>query len=375
MSPPNEAVPVRCWPVAEWPAQDQAAWTEALRPGDLLDKGGVAERWAAVPVAMVANGYGRWLAWLADNRLFGAAESPEQRVSRERVFAYAAHLKATTAPFSVASRIQQLGDAMRALAPHGDWYWILRGAGRIRAQASSIRDKLARLQRSDRLVELGLRIMAEADAATAGRAARRAADYRDGLIIALLAHRPLRARNVAMIECGRHLVRRADGWWLAFTAEETKPEQPIDAPFPAHLAANLEHYLSVHRPTLLEVGQRHGRPGTPALWVSGFGRAMCYANIGIQVRQHTKAAFGRAISPHLFRDCAATSIATAVPEEVELILPVLGHSTLATSERHYNQAQTLEAGRRYQDVIDELQRRVGADARKRARARLVKEPS
>ena len=201
----------------------------------------------------------------------------------------------------------------------------------------------------------------------------RAADYRDGLIIALLAHRPLRARNLTMIECGRHVVRRVDGWWLAFTAEETKPEEPIDAPFPAMLVANLEHYLAVHRPVLLDVGRRHGRPDTQALWVSGHGRAMSYANIGVQTRQHTKAAFGQPISPHLFRDCAATAIATTVPEEVELILPVLGHSTLATSERHYNHAQMLDAGERYQETIANLERRAGvaresAAAHRRRRA-------
>jgi integrase/recombinase XerD len=130
-------------------------------------------------------------------------------------------------------------------------------------------------------------------------------------------------------------------------------------PFPDELAANLQRYLERHRPVLLEVGQRHGRPPTEALWVSAVGRAMSYANISLQVRRRTKAAFGKPVNPHLFRDCAATSIAIAAPERVRMILPVLGHASLATSERHYNQAQTLEAGRRYQQTLAE--RRQGGD--------------
>ena len=136
--------PVRCWPVAEWPMHDQAAWARALQPGDLLEEPRAASRWAPKTLETIVNGYGRWLDWLDAQGLFDPAALPEERVSRERVSAYAAELKATVAPFSVATRIQQLGDALRAMAPDGDWGWILRGADRIRAQAASVRDKRAR---------------------------------------------------------------------------------------------------------------------------------------------------------------------------------------------------------------------------------------
>ena len=32
-------------------------------------------------------------------------------------------------------------------------------------------------------------------------------------------------------------------------------------------------------------------------------------------------------------------------------MPVLGHSTLETSERHYNQARTVDAGRHYHALL------------------------
>ena len=37
-------------------------------------------------------------------------------------------------------------------------------------------------------------------------------------------------------------------------------------------------------------------------------------------------------------------------------MPILGHTTLMTSERHYNQAGSLQAGRRYARTIADLRR-------------------
>ena len=43
---------------------------------------------------------------------------------------------------------------------------------------------------------------------------RRAVHYRDGLMIALMAYRPLRLTNFASIVLGVHLVQQRGGWWL-----------------------------------------------------------------------------------------------------------------------------------------------------------------
>ena len=83
---------------------------------------------------------------------------------------------------------------------------------------------------------------------------------------------------------------------------------------------------------------------------------MSAANVTHQVRERTRAAFGQHISPHMFRDCCATTLAIAAPEKLQLVLPILGHASLATSERHYNQAGSLEAGRRHQQTIEALRR-------------------
>jgi hypothetical protein len=44
-------------------------------------------------------------------------------------------------------------------------------------------------------------------------------------------------------------------------------------------------------------------------------------------------------------------IAIDDPAHAQDIAAILGHSTMATSERHYNQAQTIDAGRQYHTAL------------------------
>ncbi|HEY0418137.1 MAG TPA: site-specific integrase [Acetobacteraceae bacterium] len=343
----------RCRPLAEWPALDQTAWAAALQPGDVLDPGGVAAGWAEATRSIVIGGYGRWLTWLDANSMLDPLVPPAARVTTERLSSYLADLRSSVAPFTVAARIEQLGKAMRAMAPEQDWRWIQRAADRLRAGAVSVRDKRARMQSPEQLAALGRQLMAEAEAASEDPPITRATDFRDGLLIALLAHRPIRRLNLRSIIYGQHLVRRGEDWWLVFPASETKTSQALELPFPAELAPALERYMAQHRPVLLARGRR-GRPATMALWISTHGTHMGDAAISHQIGARTKAAFGAPISPHLFRDCAATEIAISAPEHVQMIRPILGHTTITTSERHYNLAGSLEASRRYGQTITAL---------------------
>ncbi len=72
-----------------------------------------------------------------------------------------------------------------------------------------------------------------------------------------------------------------------------------------------------------------------------------------QICNRTKAAFGRSIHPHLFRDAAATTLAIADPLHVGAAAPLLGHSSPLTTERHYQQAQTLESHRAYAGQVSQ----------------------
>ena len=152
--------------------------------------------------------------------------------------------------------------------------------------------------------------------------------YRDGLMTALLAQRPMRERNLASIACGRHLVRRGTDWWLVFSAAEIntghKMGQGLEFPFPANLVPGLQRYLDVHRPVLLGRGQRRAM-SVAALWVSRHGSQLGAAAIWHQACQRTAAAFGKPLSPHLSRD------ATGRPLEAAPQIRFLSGATVVTS--------------------------------------------
>jgi integrase/recombinase XerD len=349
--------------VEAWPATDQQAWQAAIREGDILEPGGIASNWAVLTRREVGRGYGFWLAWLERNGLLDHTTQLADRVTPERAAQYIADLNARCAPYTVVVRIHQLHAALRAMAADRDWQWLLRSKQRLIRRAASVRNKRARVVATDRLLELGYELMSTADAGSERPNVGRAAHYRDGLMIALLALRPFRIHNFASITIGEHLAKRGDGYWLRFEAEETKNRKPIEVPFPAALLPQLERYLIHYRPVLAtDVDRRKHRkraahPPTMALWVSRDRTPMREEAVYYHVVTLTREKLGHAINPHLFRDCAATTIATDDPQHVYITHNILGHTSLSTSERFYNQAKSMNAYRTYQI---EVQRRRSA---------------
>jgi integrase len=68
----------------------------------------------------------------------------------------------------------------------------------------------------------------------------------------------------------------------------------------------------------------------------------------------TEELFGQRVNPHLFRDCAATALATEDPEHILAIARILGHNSIETTTRHYNQSQMTAAGAILGEVIANL---------------------
>jgi integrase/recombinase XerD len=345
-----------CRPLEDWPAIDRAAWQAALQAADLLGPGKPGADWGERSRIKTARGYGRWLSWLSGTGLLEPALDPGDRVTPPRVTAYIVDLARINGDFTVVCRVQELYDAMRALAPDRDWRWLRQIQNALRSRSEPARDKRARIQPAAELVRLGKALMEQAEAAVHKPSLTRAVWFRDGLMIAFLAHRPLRLSNLAAITLGRHLIRQTRGYRLFFMAEEVKNRRPIDTAIPTSLVSDIDRYLDHHRPVLLTRGGRESPAVCGALWVSEAATPLDPGSIPNRIKKHTRAAFGRHLSPHLFRDCAATTIAIDDPKHARSIMNILGHSTLATSEKHYNQARSLEASRRYLGVIADLRR-------------------
>ena len=347
-----------CLKLAAWPERDRQAWTTALQPGDLLDDGGVAAAWAPATQDLVANGYGRWLGWLSRQRVLDPARPPAVRVTREQVACYLAMLHESVAPYTVVARLEQLCNAMRAIAPDLDWRWLQRAADRIKKGAQSVRDKRARLQPREQLIELGNTLMQRAETSSDAPPIRRALLFRDGLLIAFLADRPIRMKNLASMQMDRHLVQCGNAWQVRFPAGEMKNRRPHAFALPTELDPPLARYLTCYRPILAARGRKDQADLSGAgLWVSAHGTQMGAAAIRHQITLRTREAFGRPVNPHLFRDSQATGLAIRAPDQIQMISALLEHSNHTTSEEYYNLAGSLEAGRRYSKVIEKLLQR------------------
>ena len=232
---------------------------------------------------------------------------------------------------------------------------------RLQRRAAPSRDKRPRIVPAAELFALGLDLMAEAEAAPEGGGVDAALAFRDGLMIALLATRPLRQRNLLTIEIGQHLLQADGGWLLSFRGEETKTRRPLEFTVPRALHAPLDRYLRHWRPLLLEIGRRRhpdgrGRAAGDRLWVTIDGTAVSAGAQQTALAHRTRARFGRIVNVHLFRDCAATSIAAEDPDHVRMAAQLLGHASLQTTERYYIAANTWSALRRHHDGVREIRR-------------------
>ena len=343
-----------CLPIEDWPETDRRLWTAGHQERGLFDATTAATYWAPLSRKKIAAGYGRWLQFLTLTGALDPSSAPGERVTQDRVAAYLRHLEQTCAPYTLMSRMQDLHNAMRLLVPGDDFTWLRRLWETLRARAVPTRQKRQRLRPADMLAHLGTQLMQQAEAESEWSPRRRAVAYRDGLMIALLAYRPVRVKNFASMLIGTHLVEITGQMWMLFAAHETKSKRAYEAIFPTALAQHLQRYLQQHRPVLL-LGERGCRLGqTGALWVGETGRPFQAEPLSKRIAMHTEAAFGTSIPPHFFRDAAATTIAIDDPAHIRDAHLVLGHASLATTEQHYIQAQSLIASRRHHAVLANL---------------------
>jgi integrase/recombinase XerC len=299
---------------------------------------------------MCERGYGMWLYWLDRIGLLDPLTHPCDRLTRELIRAFITEYSIGRAALTVAGPVRGTAYVLRACAPPDGVDWLTRLAHRMTNTATPSRPKLPRMVRiadivllSDRLMDAGLEKL---------RNGRRsgAPIYRDGLIIGLLIHRPMRRRNLTDLRIDHNLFVDDIGIRITIPREETKKGVPFNGYVPKQLEQATFTYLDRVRPTLL----KSGIPEEGWFWIGRRGQRMPAEDISIRVTKTTRQHFGRDISPHLFRDCAATEVALERPELIGMTKQLLGHITLASSQKYYNQATSFTAFSRHADVIRKL---------------------
>ena len=297
--------------------------------------------------------YGRWLGFLT-RRLSGSpVASGLDHLDDTTLQAFLEHMYGRVSSCTVRAYVTDLDTAVRAMAPGRSFEPLREATRHVWRTAIPERDKTQLVVPARDLMALGFSLMDDADLRRGDL--NKARTYRDGLMIALLIVAPVRIRNFASIEIGRHLLKLENEYRLVFPGNEMKNRRPKEDYIPSEMGARIDTYIAVHRPVLLALRGRwwRGDPGS-ALWISDHGSALSATQMSRRISRRTRTHFGHTVNPHLFRDCGATSIAVEDPEHVGIIPIILGHSRPQTAERYYNQAAGLEAGRRLQAVLERL---------------------
>jgi hypothetical protein len=177
-------------------------------------------------------GWRRFLGFLAMAEPTALEIAPAQRVTIARVRRFADHLAETNTPHSVASQIDALYGAARAMMPEQDWSWLRSVKARLYSAAGP-KGPSGPVITSVQLVDLGQELMTESKMVP-GTPIRMtdAIRYRDGLMIALLGLVPLRHKNFAALQIGRDLIKEGEDWFVAIPAEDTKTKIAMDFPVP-----------------------------------------------------------------------------------------------------------------------------------------------
>jgi len=336
--PRQAGLPILELAFAVWPEADRSLWQSAFRVADSpFDDSGSAAHLAPATRRSLRSSYGIFLGFLTGRHADLLTRPPAARLDRRLAEIYVAWRRTTCSDAALANDLHQLRRALSYMCPGSDWAWLRPIAKRIAARPGAKSPRL-HLVSSDELYALGIELMDKAD--TSERTGK--ADgfqYRDGLIIGLLAVVPLRRRTLAALRIGENVVKCGDLWVLDIAAKDTKTRRALEYPLSAQLSARIDVYLEKFR------GKIPGSAAHSGFWSSNLGCPMTGNSIYEAVWRRTQLAFGFAINLHRFRHAAATFWSIRDPKNVRGAKDLLGQSSFGTTEKHYIMGQSRLAGR------------------------------
>ena len=377
-------------PIGDWPQPDREAWDAACRPAVRLRRGGSASHLAARTRDDLQKRYGYFLTFLKECHRFDAAASCKSLLTPENVDALVHRMRNEWSATTLFMTIQKLNQIARRLAPSTNFKWLSDVAGDLRAEDGPV--KHPPVVDASQLLIAGLAFVEEYIEPERPMEMRSALNIRNGLMVAMLASCPIRAKNLTGLTLGRSLHLFDLCWWIDLQGSETKNGRPDTRMIPEFLTPALEGYLRKARPFLItgrdpqDSGRRNlaryndfnndlesdqttvrgahpSREGAAAavggtpnpdgsaelgkhfgpLWVSRYGRPMTYGSIYDVVTSVTEATIGVAISPHGFRYAAATTAAWKAGNMPHLASGILQHQDRRITDASYIRATSFEA--------------------------------
>ncbi len=162
-----------------------------------MDNPGPAAHWRRATRQKVASSYGRFLTFASLRGQLGESVAPEDLNLPELLRGDVGELRERVSPVTLGQRLTDLHEAFRVMAPDADFEFLRKAARRASTLASPTRHKAGKIVHPRLILELAIRLMEEAERLP-GLNLSRACRDRDGLLLALLAARPIRLGNLAV---------------------------------------------------------------------------------------------------------------------------------------------------------------------------------
>lgn len=331
---------VRSLPIEQWPIAERFAWEAACRPGIRLKGGGAASHLRPVTQDMLAQKNGLFLDFVARQKRLDLEAEAGEHVTPKLVEPFVEELKERVRSVTVYGSIQKLRRFTQFIAPERDIRWL---AEIERELFSTMRpqSKWDRVVLAEIIIEAGLTLIAEAESAEKKPRLTRARMFRNGLMIALLAHYPIRIKNYAALAIGRSIIKFDKVWWIVLTAAETKEKRADERPIEDYLGNMINKYVEIYRSILAR-----GNDAGPALWVAETGEPMAQCSVGEVITETTRSTLGVPVNPHMFRASGATTVAIHAGDKPHLGSALLHHSGPRAQE-NYNRASGISASKAY----------------------------
>jgi len=171
-------------------------------------------------------------------------------VTPENVEPYVNELKRRVSSVTVYGSIQKLRRMTQLIGPRQNLAWLIEIERELFSQMRP-KSKWDHVVLIEVIIEAGLTLIAEAEIAKKLTALTRARMVRNGLMLMLLAHYPIRLKNFAALEIGRSIVKNDDDtWWIILTAAETKEKRADERPIEDYIGDAIDNYLRIYRPIL-----------------------------------------------------------------------------------------------------------------------------
>lgn len=334
-----------------WPAKFRRLLDLSHAPTCPLEKPSVAAGWRDTTFKLHTWNVGFFVGWLRWTGRFQGDWDLHQYATPDVVGAYVEDMRGfNLSTRTIATRVDGVRAALSALSPDIQTGWLMRGINELRKEPSDRRRTGERSQHTAQLVELGMELMNGACRSGSNQSdARKALQYRDGLMIVFLALAVPRLSPLQVMVVGQHLVPHDGVFKIQWSAQEMKEGKPYEADLDTELSELFQRYFDEFHPTLL--AQAGSEPATAAVWVSCQGGQLSRGGITHAIKKRTKHEFGELVFPHAFRHSAATSLALERPDLICLATPLLQHQAESSREL-YVWADKIDASRKFGDVLD-----------------------